>query len=75
MSTRTGLSNQMLGKTVEPVVGLGHIWKLDPNASGDQYATVEAAFQSENHVKLLLRGPMGDMQEVFATHVKVRNVT
>jgi len=65
----------MLGKTVEPVVGLGHIWKLDPNAYGDQYATVQAAFQSENSVKLLLVGPMGDMQEVFATHVKVRNVT
>lgn len=67
-----GLSNQIVGKLVVPVPGLEHIWKLEKNLSGEYFGTVQAAWVQEGAVKFLVSGPMGDMMEVFATHVKVR---
>lgn len=73
MKKSEGLSNQVLGRQVIPMPGLEHIWKLAPNLAGDIFGTIEAVWVQDGNIKFLVRGPMGDFMEVFATHVKTQS--
>jgi hypothetical protein len=71
-ASKGGLSNRLLGQKIRPSSQLlaqqellARLWKLKPNLSNEYFATVEAVWASDNHVKVLAKGPMGDIAEIY----------
>jgi hypothetical protein len=67
-----GLSNQLIGKLIQPRAGVEHIWDgMQKNLSGELLATIDAAWTEDGLVKVAAHDPYGNLKEFWLTNVRM----